>query len=150
MHRRHFTGSFLAALLIASPLTACDDPVGPRDVAGTYVLRSVRGDPIPTIFWESEQSQLHVLADTLRLAMNGTGTETWLLESTGLYASGPERIERPLRFELRDGRIEALYPCAPNENCAGVVTLSGKVTGAELRADVHPYAVGPLVFQRID
>jgi hypothetical protein len=150
MHRQHVTRSFIAGLLLSSPLTACDDPLSPRDVAGTYVLRSVRGDPVPAIFHESAQSQLHVLADTLRLALDGTGTETWLLESTGLYASGPQRIERSLRFELRDGWIEAVYPCAPNELCAGVITLRGQVAGAELRADVHPYGVGPLVFQRVD
>jgi hypothetical protein len=109
----------------------------------------VRGDPVPAIFWESEQSQLHVLADTLRLHLNGTGSEVWLLESTGLYPSGPDRRERSLTFRIRDTRIEATYPCGPAENCAGVITLRGELTGGELRAEVHPYGAGPMIFERI-
>ena len=149
MPQRHFASATLAVLVFLTSLTACDDPLGPQDVAGTYVLRSVRGDPVPAIFWESEQSQLHVLADTLRLHVDGTGVEVWLLQSTGLYASGPDRRERVLTFHIRDSRIEATYPCGPAENCAGMITLRGQLTGSELRADVHPYGAGPIVFERL-
>ena len=149
MPHHHFASASVAALLFLTSLSACDDPLGPYDIAGTYVLRSVRGDPVPAIFWASEQSQLHVLADTLRLHLNGTGSEAWLLESTGLNASGPERQERSLTFRIQDNRIEAIYPCGPTELCVGVITLRGQLTGSELRAEVHPYGPGPMVFERI-
>ena len=150
MPRHHFVSAQIAVLVFLTSLTACDDPpLRPQDVAGTYVLRSVRGDPVPAIFWESEQSQLHVLADTLRLHVDGTGTEVWLLQSTGLYASGPDRRERSLTFHIRNGRIEATYPCGPAENCAGVITLRGQLTGSELHAEVHPHGAGPIVFERV-
>ena len=149
MAQHHFAPASLAALVFLTSLSACHDPIGPYDVAGTYVLRSVRGDPVPAIFWESEQSHLHVLADTLRLNLNGTGSEVWLLQSTGLYASGPDRRERSLTFQIRDNRIEATYPCGPAENCAGVIALRGQLTGSELRAEVHPYGPGPIVFERV-
>ena len=149
MPRRHFASASLAALVFLTSLSACDDLLGPYDVAGTYVLRSVRGDPVPAVFWESEQSQLHVLADTLRLHLNGTGSEVWFLRATGAYASGPDRRERSLTFQIQDRRIEAIYPCRPAELCAGVITLRGQLSGSELRVEVHPYGPGPMVFERI-
>ncbi|HJU70181.1 MAG TPA: hypothetical protein VJ650_18240 [Gemmatimonadaceae bacterium] len=144
-----FSAAVVASSAALALLAACDDPLSPRDVAGTYVLRSVRGTPVPAVFQEAEQSRLHVLADTLRLHADGTGMETWLLQSTGVHAWGPDRRQRSLRFEIRRGRIEATYLCGPAENCAHVVGLRGQLSGSELRADPHLYGAGPVVFERV-
>jgi hypothetical protein len=139
----------LTAAVVIATLGACDDPLRPRDVAGTYVLRSVRGDPLPAVVRETNQSQLRVLADSLYLNRDGTGREVWVLESTGPYASGPEHSERSLTFQTRGGRLEGTYPCGPLEICVGVIALRGDVTPSGLRLDVNAHASGPLVFERV-
>jgi hypothetical protein len=138
---------FVAVALTA--VTACaDDPFGPQDVAGAYVLRTVRGEPIPAVFWESDVTQLWVLADTLRLNADGTGSEIWLLEFKGQYASGPGRSESALQFQLRDGRLEGAYVCS-GFCLAVVVPIRGVFTGSGLRLDIAKHGEGPLEFDRI-
>jgi hypothetical protein len=148
--RLRFAPLLLPAAIIVAIFAACDDPLGPQNIAGTYVLRSVRGDPLPAIFRETNRSQLHVLADTLYLERDGTGREVWLLESIGLHGSGPERSERELTFHVQGTHVEGSYPCGPLEICVGVITLSGHVTASGLRLEQAAYAEGPLVFERVD
>jgi hypothetical protein len=136
----------LAALLST---TACDDPLRPEDVAGTYVLRTVRGDALPAFFWEGDQTQLRVLADTLRLHADGTGNEVWLLEYTGQHASESGRTESALQFGVVDGRLEGGYSCSAF--CLTVFQpIEGEFTRNGLRIDVAKYAAGPLEFVRVD
>jgi hypothetical protein len=137
----------LAAVALAA-VTACADPlaIGPEDVAGTYVLRTVRGEPLPAVFWESDVTQLRVLADTLRLNADGTGNEVWVLEFSGQYASGPGRSESALQFQLRDGRLEGAYLCSGF--CLGVVQpIRGELTSSGLRLHVAKHGDGPLEFE---
>src|SRR5688500_17112127 len=48
MRVRRFA-SLLAAMVAIATLSACDDPLRPGDVAGTYVLRSMRGQELPAV-----------------------------------------------------------------------------------------------------
>ena len=143
LRRRTSRASALVALLA---LIACDDPIRPQDVAGTYVLRTVRGQPLPAVLWETDHTQLRVLADTLRLNADGTGSEAWLLEFTGQHASESGRSESALRFEVRDGRLEGSYLSV----LAVIQLLRGEFTPSGLRLDVAKHAEGPLEFIRAD
>jgi hypothetical protein len=137
-----------AAVALAA-VTACADagPFGPQDVAGTYVLRTVRGEPLPAVLWEGDIT-LRVWADTLRLNADGTGSETWLLEYSGQYVWGPGRSENALQFEVRDGRLEGTYVCSGF--CLAVVRpIRGVFTDTGLRLDVAMHGGEPLEFDRI-
>ena len=139
-----------ALLLAALAVTACDDPLGPHDVAGTYVLRSVRDEPLPAVLWETDHTQLRVLADTLRLNTDGTGAEIWVLEFVGAHASESGRSEWAVQFEVREGRLEGSYVC-PASFCLTVFEpLRGEFTRMGLRLDVAKHGGGPLEFVRAD
>jgi hypothetical protein len=141
--------NLLFAAIALAAVTACSDadPFGPQDIAGAYVLRTVRGEPLPAVFWESDATRLRVFADTLRLNADGTGSEVWLLEYSGQYASGPGRSESALQFAIRDGRLEGAYVCS-GFCLAVVMPIRGVFTESGLRLDVAKYGEGPLEFER--
>ena len=144
--RRARLASTVLALFV---LVACDDPLGPRDVAGTYVLRLARGQTLPAVLWETDRTKLRVFADTLRLNADGTGTEIWVLEVIGQYASESGRSEEQLGFEVRDGRLEGAYLC-PGFCLAAAESLRGEFTRGGLRLDVAMHGGTPLEFVRVD
>jgi hypothetical protein len=157
-HMQYFIGRLLGSGLAhvgagvaLAFATACGDaePFGPEDVAATYVLRTVRGEPLPAVLVESDIALLRVWADTLRLNADGTGLEISLLEWTGQFASGPSRSENEFRFEVRDGRLEGVYIC--RGYCLGVVRpIRGVFTSSGLVLDIAMNHVdGPLEFERI-
>jgi hypothetical protein len=139
-------------LLLAFGLSAgfaCDDPLRPKNVAGTYVLRTVRGDPLPVVLWESGGARLRILADTLVLNADGTGYEVSHLEFTNQLQTTAGRSESPLTFAVRDGRLQGSYSCAPGTACLGILLLlRGELTPTGLRLDAGKDRAGPLFFDR--
>jgi hypothetical protein len=128
---------------------ACDDPLRPEDVAGTYLLRAVRGDLLPALLWESAGARRRVLADTLVLNADGTGYEVWHIEFTNQLGTIAGRAERPLRFEVRGDRLEGTYLCPPGAACLAMIeSLRGEFTRTGLRLDVAMLSDGPLLFER--
>ncbi|MGQ0712893.1 MAG: hypothetical protein ACT4PJ_04080 [Gemmatimonadaceae bacterium] len=138
----------LVCIVIATGL-ACDDPLGPEDVAGTYVLRTLRGEALPTVIWESETTVGRLVADTLRLNADGTGIEISHREITGDLGTRSERSESELQFEIRDDRIEGAYIC--RGLCLGVIIpIRGELTRDGLRLEVGRHGPGPIDFVRVD
>lgn len=61
-----------ACLALLAVLAAACGELGPRDVAGTYTLRSVAGQPLPWLAWYTAGSGAHYVdADTLWLDPTG-------------------------------------------------------------------------------
>jgi hypothetical protein len=148
MRRTRSTSDLLLICGLAAGV-ACDDPLRPKDVAGTYVLRTVRNDPLPAVLWESDGASLRILADTLVLNADGTGYEVSHLEFTTQLQTTAARSESPLTFAVRDGRLEGSYSCAPGTACLGILLLlRGELTPIGLRLDVGKDRVGPLFFHR--
>jgi hypothetical protein len=144
-----------AALLATVLLAGCGEPLGPEDVAGTYVLRSVAGELLPAVAVASDDATFRIVADTLRLRADGTGRRLTTTEIEPAVApaggNGPEvvRGERALRFRVVSARVEIEYVCGINEMCVAPPHLSGRRGRGELRID---YALGgrvPLVYGRI-
>lgn len=149
MHLTHSTARLLLLVCGLAASVACDDPLRPRDVAGTYVLRTVRGDPLPALLWEFGGARLRVLADTLVLNADGTGYEVSHTELTDQVRTTAGRSESLLRFEVRDGRLEGSYFCPPEAPCLDILeVLRGEFTPTGLRLDVLKRAAGPLLFDR--
>ena len=59
--------------------TGCESVLEPAGGAGTYVLESVGGRPLPAVVWHDELVRATILADTFRLRSDGTGTRVYAL-----------------------------------------------------------------------
>lgn len=116
-------------LALAAPLiVGCgDEPLAPSEVADTYVLLSINGDPLPAPagYQGPADEGIIVIADTLRLAADGTGSLVRVLEMgfVQLDSEGQRsRIETPLHFETTSGGVAITFDCPPN---ALAVCLAG-------------------------
>ena len=137
------------ALLLGAAL-GCGDPLGPEDVADTFVLRRIGGDPLPAVSFAWADQTTRILADTLRLAADGQAAKVSVREIEHLSLSEGEgrletvRWESQLRFRVVDGRIEAEYVCGPGALCVRPPHLVARRVGDELRVE---YALGDRVPQ---
>jgi hypothetical protein len=57
------------AMLVA--VAACSDPLGPEDFAGTYLLQSVAGSPLPTPVFHSASDPQYVISESLVIRERG-------------------------------------------------------------------------------
>jgi hypothetical protein len=133
---------------------SCRDPLTPGHVAGSYVLRQVGGDALPAVLSENGFFRLVVLADTLRLRPDGTGTVTGLRDEqplgAGITAAGPKLVTMALMYHVVHDRIEMSFVCPPYALCVrelpqyvATTTLGGVLV------DSAPGFRVPLVYQRI-
>ncbi len=136
-------------VLLAAISLACDDPLRPADVAGTYVLRTVRGEPLPALLWQGDRAEMRIFADTVVLNADGTGREVSHLQFSDPSRTIRARSELPLSFEVHDDRLEGAYLCPPGATCLAVIQpLRGEFTAFGLRIDVGKHSGGPLWFER--
>jgi hypothetical protein len=139
----------LCASVVLIAGVACDDPLRPEDVVGTYVVRTVRGEPLPMIAWQTETDTARLVADTLRLRRDGTGTEVSVYELTGDVQLAASRVEQDIQFEIRDGRLDGGYVC--RGLCLAVfVPIRGLFTGEGLRLEVWKHGEGPIELERVE
>src|SRR5215510_8115087 len=105
----------------------CADSVSvaaPQDFVGEYVLTRVAGEPLPTLISNSPGA-FRVLADTLRLRADGTGSRMRLVLPPGVTVGDTNVIRltsvaaaADLTFEILGNTIAITYFCAANANCA--------------------------------
>jgi len=133
-----------------SGFLACSEATGP-DIAETYVLRSVAGDPLPAVFRDGDFATLHMLADTLFLAADGTGYEVQLSEMVDKASGSRNRFTSVINLDYTvvDGRIEIAYECADMGSCIAPPHLAGPVTITGIVFDVS-LGRAPLSFERLD
>jgi hypothetical protein len=111
---------------IRAPLVAlvlvlgCGDSLAPEDLRGVYVLRSIAGEPLPTVAGGNEWLTIHALADTLRFGSDGRGTRS-VVQETVTHAdgarSGRAHGQQEFFYHIVRGRVEIGFPCPPNANC---------------------------------
>jgi hypothetical protein len=142
----------LAASLVFATL-ACHDSLAPRDVAGTYVLQSVAMEPLPAEIYRNDYVTVRVMADTLRLRPDGTGTMSGSHvaepRQEGMAPAAPTWWSGQVRFRIVDDDVEVTMICPPNANCAPGPHLTARRLDSGLR--VH-YAFGervPRVYARV-
>lgn len=119
----------LAALLAVG----CDsDPIAPSDVAGTYVLLSIDGDalPAPAGYQGPADESITVIADTLRLAANGSGSLV-RVEEPSSDEQTRYRFETALHYQATEGGIAITFDCPGN---ALMVCIAGPHMTARLGA----------------
>ncbi|HET7549747.1 MAG TPA: hypothetical protein VFK04_00560 [Gemmatimonadaceae bacterium] len=128
----------LAALLAIG----CDsDPIAPSVVAGTYVLLSVDGDALPADAGYSGPADepVLVLADTLRLAADGSGSLVRVEEIVHDPSSGEGtryRSESTLHYTTTEGGIAITFDCPPSAlmMCVAGPHMTARLGAAELIA----------------
>lgn len=135
-HRAARPRAALAAAALAAGLApaACDDPVRPGDLAGVYVLQSVAGDALPTVAYTTPGFAARVLADTLRLAADGTGSEARraVNDPPAPDAGTPYATLSAFTYAVVGGRVEVTYVCPPNADCVAGPHLVARLEGGGL------------------
>ena len=150
----HFRAPLLAALLAGAVALGCGDSLGPDDVAGRYALQAIAGEPLPAVSFTGADVTVRVLAETLVLRADGTGTATVHEEVEELSlppgtTRSDRRWERALRFRARDDRLEIEFICGPGELCVRPPHLIARRQGSALLVE---YALGervPQLYRRL-
>jgi hypothetical protein len=132
-------------------LASCGEPTNPARAAGLYVMRLVEDDALPARVFENESVRSTIVADTLRLRPDGTGTHVGVARTDFLYVAdrGPEtsRYSQELVFRVVGPRVEIGFICPPNANCAPPPHLVAMLRDDGLQVE---YAGGSRVPQRYE
>ena len=142
--------------LLVTLTSACGSSTGPSETPGVYVLRQVADNPLPAILTENENYTTYVLADTLRLHGNGTGSVSEVLESvpvgSDLPAPGPMHIKTDFTYTTTaNGDLEITFLCPPMALCIAPPHLIARLIPKGLNARWGPHMVGraPLLYTLI-
>ena len=142
-------------LVIVAALTlACDESLGPGDAAGTYVLRQVEQDPLPTTLSANEFFAVRVISDTIRMRSDGTGTISGVREAMplqpGVPGDGAVYITSNIRFKAVGDQLEIEYECPDLALCVPPPHLIAQVLRDGLTARWGPSMSGrsPLVYEQ--
>jgi hypothetical protein len=144
-----------STLVLSLALTlACNDSSGPVPATGTFVLRQVQQDLLPTVMAQSEFFVIRVLSDTIRLAEDGTGTISGVRESVpvqGGTGDGPVHIETPLHYHILGTQILMDFDCPDMATCIAGPHLIANRVGTNLTATWGPMMIGrsPLIYAEV-
>lgn len=130
---------------------ACSDLFAPGQLAGTYVLQSVAGQPLPALLYSNGiDAAGTVYADTLRLAPGGHATLTEVLTSipgpSGFHTS-VDTLTYTLTFDIV--ALQIVFSCPPSADCAPPPRIVGHATPDGLEIDTFDYQRVPQVFTRV-
>lgn len=130
----------LVALLVA----ACENPLAPDDVAGTYVL--VAAMP-PTV---SGDTQLRMLADTLVIADDRTASRRISVEQVRLSTNDTTRyVELEMyTYRIRDSEIGLLTTCGIGALCEDLDGPSWYEVAAG-RTELRPRGQSPAYYVKV-
>lgn len=83
-------GMLLTAVM-ALLLSGCGDDIASPNTArfGRYLLNSIDGRPVPTIYLESANSRLEFLSGALRINEDGTFTDSTEIRVTPMFRGEP-------------------------------------------------------------
>jgi len=137
--------------LVAFLTGGCGDSLATGDLVGSYVLRRVGPDALPTVLFSNDYVTSRVLADTLRLSANGSGTRasSQVVQERATGVIDTVQSEAGFRFHVRDGGVEIAFDCPINGDCAAPPHFVGHAISGDLEID---YALGarvPLLYARI-
>ena len=149
-----FRAPLLAALLAGTLALGCGDSLGPYDVAGRYALQAIAGEALPAVSFTGAYVTVRVIAETLLLRADGTGTAKVHAEVEELSLPpgarrSDQRWERALRFRTTDDRLEIEFVCGPAQLCARPPHLIAQRRGSTLLVE---YALGervPQLYRRL-
>jgi hypothetical protein len=109
-------------LVVTAVAIACTDPLAPRDIAGTYALRTLRGETLPTQLNDQVTNSPLLLADTLFLSADGGGLWVDVYEFESVTPGGsPDTARFTMAVQvLQEGGqllLAERFTCAPGVTC---------------------------------
>jgi hypothetical protein len=102
----------------------CTDVLSPAEYIGEYALTRVAGNALPAFVFDNGSVSAVVVADTIRVRSDGTGSRTSVRVYTNVNRhvaiTAPTRVEGTTEFVYRvvQNRLEITTVCAANANCA--------------------------------
>lgn len=146
---RRFLQKFTPLIAVAG--LSCADPSGPSKAGQVYVLDRVGPDSLPAVYYSDDTFLVRMLADTLRLFEDGSGTRTSLLEYEvlpgGSGTPGEVPVASEFTYELKHWRLEIVFECADTGACIAPPHFIARLSSGELRVE---YALGgrvPLIYR---
>jgi len=109
-------------VLAATVAAACTEPLAPRDIAGTYSLRTLRGEVLPTRLNANITNSPFLLADTLELSASGNGLWIDVYEYESATPGGPPdtvKFTMPVSILQEGGQLllAERFICPPGLTC---------------------------------
>ena len=117
----------LSGAVPVAPLTPCSDASGvaPRDIAGSYALRSIGATAIPGTYLSTSGYLLRVLAGSLTLNADGTYVDVTVYEQTSDGTTTTEH-RRTTGAHTIDGDSISFSPITPGRPAVrGSLRISG-------------------------
>jgi hypothetical protein len=105
-------------VVLAFVVGACSDPLGPGDFAGRYQLRSIAGDPLPAVIFQSGTGSHYVISERLEISEADGAVFTRDLEARP--QTGPVRpytLTSTYRLEVEGDHLLLFFICPPNALC---------------------------------
>lgn len=130
--------SWLSGVLVLA-FAACDSPTEAEpSLAGSYVLRTVAGESLPTVLHTNEFYESRVFADTLRLRPGGTGTLSGVEDARSLTPSlpdeGPQSVTIQFHYQIGGtNQLAIAFDCPPNADCAPPPHMTARLTNGGLQ-----------------
>ena len=118
----------------------------------TWVLRSVDGEAVPTVVADNDFVRTTVLADTIRLALDGIGERRYVEHTVSFRALPPgeatyRRTER-FTYTVEDGTFSADFECPEFASCIAPPHLVGTLSSDSVVLDRAHYRA-PLRYERV-
>ena len=129
--------------LLAGTLS-CSDALAPPLEGDLYSLQSIAGVSLPARFAQLGPEGENIVADTLALRPDGTGTRRTRYEYPRLE---PQSTQSSFTYTRSGDRIEIRFPCP--DLCTDGPDLSGTITSAGISIDQSDYLRTPLVYVRL-
>jgi hypothetical protein len=142
------------ALLSTLACSGFSDPS--EDIEGRYVLRTVAGEPVPTVAFSGELATVTLIADTIVLRHDGTGTEssvTTAVSSVSIRnpAHDPLRpVVSQFRWERQGDALAIEFGCPDNASCVAPPHRTGRFTATGLELGYALSWRTPLVYERVE
>ena len=121
----------LVAFLLVVTVAACDSRIGPSFVAplptivGTYTLRTVNGNPLPTVIDQTLGSTTTVTADTITFSTDASVRRAFTLIVATPPAAPVTRVSvKTGSYTASAGNVTVTLPT----DAGGVLTLTGTYT----------------------
>jgi hypothetical protein len=139
--------TFLPMLLAAFAAAGCDSAtMSVPDLSGTYVLETRNGNALPAPVLDAGTYRHFLLADTMRLEPDNTGTQVRVHRVEYDDPTRPDVVQASTSrvwYRFRLGRVELGTVCPPNANCFDapqpVASREGDVLTVSYAAEVLRY-----------
>ncbi len=144
----------LTAVAVALLLGSCkkNPPLTPVVEDGSiYVLRSVKAQTVPAIALSNAFLTAKILADTVTLRSDGTGSLFVLVQNTnaGQAPDAPIAYTTGFRYTLSGTRLEISLNCPPLALCTPAPHYVGELLPTGIRFDRASEYLVPMVFERL-